>query len=73
MKDKNVINVGNLMRKYCKLKVSPVAVKEISGRIVDKLYDLSPDLDRIAKSHGRKTIMEEDAIELFSVLGRDVI
>ncbi len=73
MKDKNAINVGKLMHKYCKLKVSPAAVKELSGRILDKLYDMAPKIDEIAKSHGRKTIRDEDVIEFFSVLGNNVM
>ena len=69
----NVVNVNKLMHEYSKLNVSPKAVKEISGRIIDKLYDMAPDLDKIAKSHGRKTIMEEDVIELLGFIEKDVI
>lgn len=69
----NMINVNKLMHNYCKLKVSPVAVKELSGRIVDKLYDMAPDLDKIAKRHSRKTIMVEDVIEFFGYIENDVI
>ena len=56
-----------------KLRVSPEAVKELSGRIKDKLYDIAPELDKIALKHGRKTIMEEDVIELFSFVENDVL
>ena len=76
MKSKNngtVVNVNKLMHEYSKLSVSPKAVKELSGRIVDKLYDMAPDLDKIAKTHGRKTIMEEDVIELLGFIEQDVI
>ena len=61
------------MHEYCNLKISPLVVKEISGRIIDKLYDIAPDLDKIAKTHDRKTIMEEDVVEFFSVYGSDVV
>ena len=69
----NVVNVNKLLHEYSKLNVSPKAVRELSGRIVDKLYDIAPDLDRIAKSHGRKTIMEEDVIELLGFIEKSVI
>ncbi|MCK5260793.1 MAG: hypothetical protein KAJ44_01260 [Thermoplasmatales archaeon] len=69
----NVVNVNKLMHEYSKLNVSPRAVKELSGRIIDKLYDMAPDLDKIAKSHGRKTVMEEDVIELLGFVEQDVI
>ena len=72
MTNKNVINVNRLIHEYCKLKVSPGAVKEISGRIIDKLHDMAPDLDKIAKRHGRKTVMEEDVIEFFGYIEKDV-
>jgi len=73
MNNGNVVNVNKLMHEYSKLRVSPEASKELSGRIIDELYDMAPDLDRIAKSHGRKTIMEEDVIELLGFIGQDVI
>ena len=73
MNNGNVVNVNNLIHKYCKLRVSPEAVKELSGRIIDKLFDMAPDLDRIAKSHKRKTVMEEDVIELLGFVEKDVI
>jgi len=69
----NVVNVNKLMHEYSKLRVSPEASKELSGRFIDKLYDMAPDLDKIAKSHDRKTIMEEDVIELLSLVEQDVI
>lgn len=69
----NVVNVNKLMHEYCKSKVSPDAVKELSSRIVDKLYNVAPDLDRIAKKYDRKTVMESDVIELFSLIDMDVV
>lgn len=73
MNNGNVVNVSKLLHKYCKSNVSPGAVKELSGRIVDKLYDMAPDLDKIAKSKGRKTVMEPDIIELLGFVEKDVI
>ena len=69
----NVVNVNKLMHEYSKFRVSPEAIKELSGRIIDKLYDMAPDLDKIAKSHDRRTIMEEDVIDLLSLVEQDVI
>jgi histone H3/H4 len=69
----NVVNVSKLLHEYCKSNVSPGAVKELSGCIVDKLYDLAPGLDKIAKRHGRKTIMEENVIEFLGYIEKDVI
>ena len=69
----NVVNVSKLLHEYCKSNVSPGAVKELSGRIVDKLYDIAPDLDKIAKSKGRKTVIEEDVLELLGFVEKDVI
>ena len=69
----NVVNINKLMHKYSKIRVSPEAVKELSGRMIDKLYDIAPDLERIAKSHGRKTVMEEDVIELLGFVEETVI
>ena len=53
--------------------VSPGAVKEFSGRIVDRIVDFTPELCNIAKKHNRKTIMEDDVIELFGYVGRDAV
>lgn len=69
----NVVNVSKLLHEYCKFRISPEAVKELSGRIIHKLYDIAPDLDNITKNHGRKTIMEEDVIELLGFVEQDVI
>lgn len=69
----NVVNVNKLMHEYCKLRVSPEVSKELSGRIIDKLYDMAPDLDKIAKSYDRKTVMVEDVIELLGFVEQDVI
>lgn len=69
----NVVNVNKLLHEYCKFRVSPEAIKELSGRIIDKMYDMAPDLDKIAKNHGRKTVMEEDVIELLGFVEKDVI
>jgi histone H3/H4 len=69
----NVVNINKLLHEYCKCKISPKAVEEIKGRIIDKLYDNAVLLDDMAVKHGRKTIMEEDAIEVFGIVGRTVI
>jgi histone H3/H4 len=69
----NVVNVSKLMHEYCSSNISPKAVKELSGRIIDKLYDLAPEFDKTAKKHGRKTVMEEDVIEALGFADQDVI
>lgn len=69
----NIVNVNKLMHEYSTLRISPEAVKELSGRIKDKIYDIAPDLDKIAKSHDRKTVMEQDVIELFGFVEQDVL
>jgi histone H3/H4 len=61
------------MHEYCSSNISPKAVKELSGRIIDKLYDLAPEFDKTAKKHGRKTVMEEDVIEALGFADQDVI
>ncbi len=68
-----IVNVNKLMHEYSNLRIKPDAIKEISGRIKDKLYDIAPELDKIAQKHGRKTIYEEDIIEALSFLDQDVI
>lgn len=69
----NVVNVSKLMHEFSDLRISSEAVKEISGRIKDKLYDIAPELDKIAQKHGRKTIKEQDIIEVLSFIENDVI
>ena len=69
----NVVNVNKLMHENSTIRISSEAIKELSGRIKDKLYDLTPILEEIAQKHGRKTIYENDVIEALSYLDLDVI
>lgn len=69
----NIININKLMHSNTKLNVSPGAVRELSGRIVDKLHDLAPELDKIAIRHDRKTVMENDVIELFGYINVEIL
>ena len=69
----NVVNVSKLMHEYSDLRISPEAINELSGRIIDKLYDLAPEFDKTANKHGRKTVMEEDVIEALGFADQDVI
>ena len=78
----NVVNVNKLMHQYAVLwknlkgeryKVSPSAVHEYSVRVSERIVDYMPELCHIAMRHGRKTVMEEDVIELFGIIGRDVV
>ena len=70
----NVCNVGKLMRSYSgDYRVSPGAVKEMLGNL-DLWFEVHmKDLCRVAKSHGRHTIMEDDVIEFFSVKKNNVM
>lgn len=81
-KRKNVVNIDKLMhdnaffhRGQTKIKfnVSPSAVQEYSSRIIDNIGDNTPILCEIAQKHGRKTVMEQDVIELFGFVDRNVI
>jgi histone H3/H4 len=46
-------------------RVSPSAVKELVGRI-DSWFEMNmKGLCDVAKSHGRKTVMEDDITEFF--------
>ena len=50
-----------------KYHVSPSAVKEMLSRL-DMWFELNTKLlCGVAKSHGRKTVMEDDVTEFFSV------
>ena len=62
----NVVNVNKLMHDNTKLRISPEAIKELSSRISDRLYDLAPEFDKNAEKHGRKTVFDEDIIEVLS-------
>lgn len=73
MANGNTVNVNKLMHNYAKLRISSEAVKELSSRIEDKLNDLAPVLDKNARKHGRKTIFEEDVIEVLSHVDFDVL
>ena len=64
----NVINVKKLIRDNTRLNVSPKVIKEYSLRIVDHIIDNTYQLEKIAKKHGRKTILERDIIELFGYM-----
>jgi len=73
-----VVNVGRLMRENAvidgiRFRVSPDAVNEWVSRVVDRIIDFTPELCRIAKEDSRKTIMEQDVVAFFSIVGRDVL
>jgi len=59
-----VINVGNEMRKDSKLKVSKDAITEYINRIKLGIELNMVELEKIAKENNRKTIQEEDVINL---------
>jgi len=71
--NRNVVNVHKLMHNNSKLRISPEAITELSSRIVDKLYDLAPEFDENALKHGRKTIFDEDIIEVLGHIGNNIL
>lgn len=73
----NVVNVNKILHEKAVLnkqrfKVSPNAVKEYCSRIIDHIEDNTIQLCMLAKRNNRKTIMEDDVIELFSYIGMEV-
>jgi len=82
MKNKNVVNVGKIMRenavlsqgtKKQKFRVSPGAVNEVISRIVDNLEDYTIEFCWVANQDGRKTILERDIIKVFSVVDNEIL
>jgi histone H3/H4 len=64
----NVLNVGKQMRTYSgKYRVSPAAVQEVVGRMNTWFEINTKELCAVARSHGRKTVMEDDVTEFFSI------
>lgn len=57
------------MHEYCSSNISSKVIKQLSGRISNRLYDIALELDETAKKHGRKTIMKEDIIEVLDFTG----
>jgi len=53
------------LRKQCELQVSQKAIKEYMDRVLLGLEINAQRLDEIARSNNRRTIFEEDVIELF--------
>ena len=65
----SVFNVGKTMRGYSgkKYRVSPGAVHEMISRL-DLWFETNmKEVCRVSKSHGRRTIMEDDVTEFFSM------
>ena len=74
MKKRNSTTVKILeqMRKHSKgYKISKDAWKEMKDRIELFFEIRMQDIIRIAKKHNRHTVMEEDIIEFFSIIGND--
>lgn len=69
----NIINMSKLFKENTNLHVSPAAVKEYISRIIDGVEDNVPEIEKITKKHGRKTIYEEDIIEFFGIVGNSVL
>ena len=64
----NVVNVGKVLRSYSgSYRVSPGAVREMISRL-DLWFELNTKgVCKVSGSHGRKTIMEDDVVEFFSL------
>ena len=72
LKNKNMINVGKIMRENTKLRVSPSAVQEYLSRIVEHIEQNMPGIEKICIRKKRKTITDEDIIEFFSYIGSSI-
>ena len=72
LKNKNMINVGKIMRENTKLRVSPSAVQEYLSRIVEHIEQNMPEIEKICIRKKRKTITDEDIIEFFSYIGSSI-
>lgn len=62
---KESIKIGQVMRKHTNLNVSKGAIKEYLTRVLDAVDPNMNELEQIALSDGRKTIMEEHVIRYF--------
>lgn len=64
----NVVNVGKVLRSYSgSYRVSPGAVREMISRL-DMWFEIhTKEMCGVSKHHGRKTVMEDDVVEFFSL------
>lgn len=64
----SVLNVGKTMRSFSGgYRVSPGAVHEMIDHL-DLWFETNMvEVCKVSKAHGRKTVMEEDVIEFFSI------
>lgn len=63
----NTLNIGKLLRSYSSsYRISPSAVKEMISRLDMWFETNTKEVCKISKSHGRKTVMEDDITEFFS-------
>jgi len=65
----SVLNVGKSLRCHSgkKYRVSPGAVHEMVSRL-DMWFELNTkELCKVADSHGRKTVHEDDVVEFFGL------
>jgi len=62
---KEAINVGKLIRQQCKFNVSKQAVQEYIDRIKVGIEINIPQIEKIAKNKGKKTVQEDDVLEFF--------
>ena len=79
-----VINIGKMMKFNAftekgkrniktRLRVSPGAIQEYMGRVIDGVETNLPLISIIAKKHNRSTVFEEDIIEFFGLKSSNVI
>lgn len=69
----NAINVLKIFKENTDFNVSRDAVTEYISRIIDGIGDNVPEIEKITIKHDRKTISEEDIIEFFSIVGKEVL
>lgn len=56
-----------------KFQVSALAVHEYTTRVREHIQNYMPLICEITKKHGRKTVTDDDVVEFFGFVGRDII
>ena len=56
-----------------RLRVSPSAIQEYMGRVIDGVETNMPLISIIAKKHNRSTVFEDDITEFFGLKSSNVV
>lgn len=78
-----ILNVNKIMHENAiieyktiedeKFQVSPKAVHEYTVRVREHIETYMPLICEITKKHGRKIVTDDDIVEFFGFVGRDII